>query len=303
MSLKTTSFFILLLVAPFLGIAQRIASVGNFMNNQLIYNPAAAGMHEAQFNTSLVTSFQMTGVEGAPLTNFLWADYRSKSGKSAIGLNLNYDKFGVSKNTDIYGNYSYNIRLNRKLKLAFGLKMGITRIYYSTSDLTRIWDPGDVYAANITIKTVLPKAGAGLQLQSKKSYIGFSLPDLITYDKNNVMNNDGNSFFKQKRNYTLMAGTKYKINDSYSFNPNVMVFYYPGASMILDVNALFEITDYFWAGGTYSTSHQHSLMAGTNISSRIKFGYAYRFKTGPVTLSTHELNLRVSMDDLFSKKK
>ncbi|HEY8401210.1 MAG TPA: type IX secretion system membrane protein PorP/SprF, partial [Cytophagaceae bacterium] len=81
--------------------------------------------------------------------------------------------------------------------------------------------------------------------------------------------------------------------------------YYPGDGIRTDINLIFGITDYFWAGATYSTSNNHALMAGTHISSRIRFAYAYEFITRQAgnRLFTHEINLMINMDNLFKKSR
>jgi hypothetical protein len=72
----------------------------------------------------------------------------------------------------------------------------------------------------------------------------------------------------------------------------------------VDLNTIFEITDYFWAGLTYSTSKNHAVMVGTHISSRIRFAYSYELNTQAGAggrLSTHEINVMLNLDDLFKK--
>jgi hypothetical protein len=97
-----------------------------------------------------------------------------------------------------------------------------------------------------------------------------------------------------------------KINDSYSLFPNLRLNYFPEAGVTVDANVIAEITDYFWAGLTYSTAKSFTVMAGTHISSRIRFGYAFEFKSKSETsaqLNTHEINLMINLDDLFRKNK
>lgn len=110
-----------------------------------------------------------------------------------------------------------------------------------------------------------------------------------------------------------MAGGKRKLSDMYSILPNVLVAYHPLMGVSTDANVLFEITDYFWAGTTYSTVRSGDLQinnlvfpAGTNISSRLKFGYAYQTSIGTnnnlIRLYTHEVNLHIALDNLFKTK-
>jgi type IX secretion system PorP/SprF family membrane protein len=274
------------------------------MYNQLIYNPAAAGMHETQFNVNLVDRFQYGGkANGGPFTNLFWTDYRFAGNKTAVGLNFNYDKFGATSALDFLANYAYYVPLSNKVKLSMGLRAGMTSAKLNASDLTA-WDANDPVVASSNYKSVTPKVGAGFQLNSKNFYAGISIPDLIMSDKFNMYGNKDRSFMQKRRNFIGLAGYRWKLNDTYDVCPNIRVFYYPGGKVRADINGIFEITDYFWAGLTYSTSNNHALMVGTHISSRIRFSYAYEFNTKAGTsipLSTHELNLMLNLDDLFKK--
>jgi type IX secretion system PorP/SprF family membrane protein len=284
--------------------AQQMPQTVLFMYNQLIYNPAAAGMHETQFNVNLVDRFQWGGKSGGgPFSNMLWADYRFSGNKTAVGLNFNYDKFGASKATDILANYAYYVPLTNKLKLSMGLRLGMTSASLNARDLTA-WDDNDPVIEAAYYKTTKPIAGAGFQLTSKKFYAGISVPDLIASDKYNLYGNKDRSFIQKRRNFIALAGYRWKLNDTYDVCPNIRLYYYPGGAVRADINGIFEITDYFWAGVTYSTSNNHALMVGTHISSRIKFSYAYEFNTKAGTsipLSAHEINLMLNLDDLFKK--
>jgi len=299
-------FFVLFIILIYTsGNGQQLPQTVNFMFNQLVYNPAAAGMHETEFNANLITRFQYGGKSlGGALTNMLWSDYRFSGNKMAIGGNLNYDKFGATSTFDFMGNYAYYVPLSNKLKLSMGLRAGVSSARLNTKNLNA-WDLDDPVIGMNDFSTTMPKVGAGLQLQSRNFYAGVSVPDFINSDKNNFYGNKDRSFFDKRRNYILMSGYRLKINDTYGLYPNLRMIYYTGSKLRADFNTIVEITDYFWAGVTVSTSNNHAIMAGTHISSRIRFAYAYEFnaKSGAsVPLSTHEINLMLNLDDLFKKK-
>jgi type IX secretion system PorP/SprF family membrane protein len=284
--------------------AQQVPLTVLFMHNQMVYNPAAAGMHETDFNVNLVNRFQWGGKSaGGPISNMLWSDYRFAKNKAAAGLNINYDKLGATSNLEVLANYAYYIPLTTKLKLSMGLRAGVGSAKLSTSTLN-YWDPGDPIVDGSDVSVTTPKFGGGFQLTSKKFYAGVSVPDFLMTDKYNLYGNKDRAFFQKKRNYILMSGYKIKLNDSYKICPNVRFIYFPGTAARVDFNSIFEITDYFWAGITYSTSKNHSVLVGTHISSRIRLAYAYEFNSqagGGVRLSTHEINVMLNLDDFFKK--
>jgi type IX secretion system PorP/SprF family membrane protein len=294
-----------LILVPMLAKAQPQNTIANFMYNQLLYNPASAGMQEAQFNAALLGRLQWSTIEGAPTVAHLWTDYRLKSNKMALGLNLSNVSYSGYSNNDINANYAYNINLTRKLKLALGLRAGVYFSKFGLEDFA-YWDEQDEVINSSTYNYTLFKAGTGFQLNSKKSYLGLSVPDLFVPNKPEVTGDTAKGFFKQKRNFVLMGGTKIALGDLYNLKPNVALFYHGLVGFRGNVNATFEIKDYFWAGLTYSTVRSFTLLAGTNISSRIRFGYAFEFyagKTGARSLNTHEVNLTMQLDNLIRRIK
>ena len=300
--MKTTFLRILLCISalfPINAFAQEIPQISNFMNNQLIFNPAAAGMYETEFNANALARLQWSGIKGAPVYNMFWADYRFDGDKSAIGININNQSYGITKATDLFANYGYTLRLNERFKLAMGLRVGATFYKYTDLPADKIWDPNDPNAVNPYSNQTIPVAGGGLRIYDKKMYLGLSAPDLIALDKNNVYQENGRSFFDKGRNYSAMGGYKLQLSEAYALSPNVMLYYYPHKTTRTDVNLNFEIRDYFWAGATYSSSHYHSVMVGTHVSSVFRASYAFQFPAGsdvPSKFYTHEISLMLNLD-------
>lgn len=287
-----------------LAIGQQMNVLNHFMYNQLVFSPASAGMHEAQFNLSALTKFQWTSITGSPKNIMAWADYRTPSRKMGLGVVLNrYSQAGYSS-TDLNLNYAYNIRLGEKLRLSMGLRAGFTNIKNSTSDYV-IWDANDPQEATSNFTVFIPKFGAGFQLNSKTSYLNLSASDLLAVDKNNYIL-DTASFIKRNRNYLLMAGTIIPLGDLYNIRPNLLVQYYsPLSGVVARVNTNFEIKDYFWIGLTYATSGSISAIAGTHINRRMKLAYSYEYFTASTkgnVIGAHEINILLNMNNVVKKK-
>ncbi len=305
-SIQGILLLILLVLQTNLIVAQQIQPLSNFMYNQLVYNPASAGMHDAQFNVNTLSRIQWHNVAGSPSIGILWSDYRFKSNKAAIGFNAGTSSYSGYKNIDMNVNYAYYINLNKKLKLAMGLRGGFSSMSFSPNgDNFTIWDDGDAVIANSAYKKVSPKFGLGFQLNSNNSYIGIASEDFVSARKIDITGDTANSFLARKRNINFMAGTKLRLGDLYNLRPNVAMFYYPGNKLMTKINTTFEIKDYFWAGLTYSTNRFITANLGTNISSRIRFAYAFETNLGGKgkALSSHEINLMITLDNLFRNKK
>lgn len=287
--------------------AQELPQLNSFMFNQFLYNPAAGGMYNSDFNFNASSRIQWSGVDGAPLTNNAWADYRFSKNKMALGANLIYDRFGARTFTDVAFNYSYILRLTNKLKFSMGLRAGFTSASFNAQSISKIWDSDDPNLQGQVV-TNYPKFGTGFQLYGRKFYLSLSLPDLVAL-QNEFATDKSKSFFQKNRNYVLMAGYKIKLSDAFGLYPNIKASYFPTSQARVDIATLFEITDYFWTGPNISSSGTAALMAGTFISSRVRFMYAYEFLLSPVSnssstiLNVHEICLMIQMDELFKSKK
>src|SRR5436190_22214619 len=123
--MKKNIFTLLLILSPCLLFAQQDALVSQYMFNGLVLNPAYAGTHKYANATSQYRK-QWVNFNGAPTTQIISADGPTKSKKVGLGLLLANDKIGVSKQTEIYGNYSYHLDLSSKTRLSMGLRAGGT---------------------------------------------------------------------------------------------------------------------------------------------------------------------------------
>jgi type IX secretion system PorP/SprF family membrane protein len=295
------AFFVVLQIR-----AQQIPVISNFMYNRMVYNPAAAGSLKSQFNANMISRLQWSDIAGAPTNFMFWSDYRFNAYKMAVGVNVAQERLGGYSNTDFMANYSYYIQLNKSLKLGMGIKAGFTNAVFSPGNISKVRDKGDLSFDNSAYSTVVPKIGTGFQLYNSDFYLSISMPDLYIGLPQSITDKNENTFLNKKRNIVVMAGYHLKLGDQYAIYPNIFTTYHASTGFRADANMLFEITDYFWFGGTYSTSNNHNFIIGTNLSARIKFAYSYGIKTGTstdVTLNTHELNLMLTLDNLFKKKK
>ena len=305
MKLFTTLFTITTLSIGHFAIGQEMPQLAGYMYNQFVYNPAAGGMYEADLNINSSARIQWSGVDGAPITNYTWADYRFSKNSMAVGANFMYDKIGARSFTDFALNYSYILRLNSKLKFSMGLRAGITSARFNSGELLRVDNAGDPLIVN-SISTIYPKFGLGFQLYNRQFYLGLGVPDLLSFNSAYGADKDRNLFAKN-RNFVVSGGYRLKLSDAFGLYPNAKIYYFPANAPRIDVSALLEITDYFWAGINVASIGSAALMAGTYISSRVRFMYAYEFmlqsQVSNAPLNVHEISLMLQFDELLAKRK
>lgn len=292
---------LLLLISPFAK-AQFQPQFTQYMFNEVIVNPAYTGARECLSSTLLYRN-QWTGMDGAPVTETFTIHSPIANQKMGIGLSVINDKITVMRNTGIYANYAYRLKLE-KGKLSFGLQVGALNHYEKLADLSPVESNDPQFAAN-TPKLLLPNAGFGVFYYAKKFYAGFSIPKLLL---NTVSASESkkvkNTLSVRDWNWHLTAGYLADVSESIKLKPSLILKKVNGAPMVVDanINALFN--DIVWLGIGYRSGDAIAIFAGLQITKQMRFGYAFDYTTSALKTfngGTHELTL--GFDFSFDKTK
>ena len=291
--MKKIVTLVLLLISG-LSYAQQDAQFSNYMYNTLSFNPAYAG---SRGTTSIYLSqrSQWVGLEGAPITNAL--SYHAPLGSSnvGIGLSLLNDAIGPVEENLLSLDVSYSIRASYDSQLAFGLRASAHMLNVDFTKLN-IFNPGDVLAQNNINNRISPNIGFGMFWYSEKSYVGFSIPNLLeTRHINKGLNSSVNSISKERLHYHFTAGYLFDITQNILFKPAVLTKIVSGAPLQVDVSSNVQFYDKFTVGASYRIDAAVSFLAGFQLNPNWFLGYGYDFDTN--TLSTynsgsHEVFLR-----------
>ncbi len=122
----TLSVFVCLFLQTITLQAQQDALYSQYMFNQLIYNPAYAGIKGGVSINGFMRN-QWIGMDDGPKTKTLSADMLMPDGKSAGGVYFIQDAIGPQKNTSFFINYDYWLPLNESNRLSFGIAGGLTQ--------------------------------------------------------------------------------------------------------------------------------------------------------------------------------
>tara|TARA_B110000902_G_scaffold147310_1_gene169892 strand:+ start:1256 stop:2176 length:921 start_codon:yes stop_codon:yes gene_type:complete len=277
-----------------LSYAQQDAQFSNYMYNTLSFNPAYAG---SRGTTSIYLSqrTQWVGLEGAPSTNSL--SYHSPLGSSnvGIGLSLLNDAIGPVEENLISLDVSYSIRTSYDSQLAFGLRASAHMLNVDFTQLN-IFNPSDVLAQSNINNRVSPNIGFGMFWYSDKSYVGFSIPNLLeTSHINKGLNSSVSSISKERLHYHFTAGHVFKISQDILFKPAILTKIVSGAPFQLDLSSNFQIYDKFTIGASYRLDAAVSFLGGFQINRNWLLGYAYDFDTNNLSTynsGSHEVFLR-----------
>lgn len=288
--------FMLLVMAAKLQ-AQQDAMYTQYMFNGLAINPAYAGSRNVLSATALYRR-QWVGIPGAPQTQTLSVDAPIRGKKIGLGLLLSNDKIGITRTTNVFGNYAFRIELD-KGTLSLGLRAGVS---FFRADFTSVeLNSGSPYdfAFGQNVNNSLLNFGTGIYYNTDRFYIGASVPHLL----NNTLRNDETLVTNEvvSREYLhlfLTSGYVFDINEDLKLKPSLLFKGSRGAPLELDINANLWIKELVGVGLSYRSKADVSILAEVQATPQFRIGYAYDRSTTRLTkynTGSHELMVRYEL--------
>jgi type IX secretion system PorP/SprF family membrane protein len=278
--------------------AQQDAMFTHYMYNTLWLNPAYAGTRDA-FTITAIHRSQWVGFEGAPIDQTLTMHSPILKGKMGVGLSVLNDKIGPTKSTFLALDLDYQIKINSKSKLSFGLK-GLVNFYSVNLNRLSLENQND-NAFSENINRILPNSGAGIYYYRERFYAGISVPKLM---ENKIKSSSLNAVSKEQRHYFFIMGTVFNLSKDVRLKPTCFIKATEIAPIEGDVTANFIIKDKFTLGAMYRTGDGFGLLLGYNFTEQFIVGYSFDWSmvntTRKYNSGSHEIMLRY---DLISKSK
>ena len=289
--IKKTGILLFILLVLLTGIktyAQQDPMYTQYMDNLLVVNPGFAGSREMG-NFLLVSRNQWVSIADAPVTNSFSYNTRFNDQKFGLGFSVMHDKIGPLKQTGVYFDYSYFLKVSDKFNFGMGLKGGVSFYRAALTDLITI-DPDPIYTQDI-YKNFLPNIGVGGYLYSDKTYFGLSLPKLI---ENTITREDYQTDYvnKEEIHVYLVGGHNFDLNTDFQMKANGMVRYVKSAPISLQVTALAGFRERFWLGGMVRFGDSFGIIAQFQATPKMLIGYSYDITTSALNVfnnGTHEI--------------
>ncbi|WP_046759094.1 PorP/SprF family type IX secretion system membrane protein [Kordia jejudonensis] len=282
---------LLIIMSVYTSVAQQDPQFTNYMYNTMSVNSAYAGSRGHLTIFGLHRS-QWVGLDGAPQSQSFSID--SPVGKNVgLGLSLVTDRLGPSDETYLDGNFSYTISLSNNRRLSFGAKLGGRLLNIDWSRGTT-QNPDVVFQQNINNK-FLPTIGAGIYLHSDKSYLGISIPNFLTNEHYDEVQE---SLAAERLHFFLIGGTVMDVSETVKFKPAFFLKHVVGAPLIFDVSANFMFNDNLRLGLAYRWDDSVSGLIGFQLTERFMLGYSYDYTTTELrkfNSGTHEIMLRFEL--------
>lgn len=128
---KLLFLFFIVLVTTSKG--QDIPLFSQKLTNSFIYNPSFAGLDFGSFTYSRRQNY--SGVEGAPVNNFISLHTPFSNYRFGVGLNVFQEEVNILKNTYYSAAFAYHINFNKYSKLSFGLSGELNTLRVNGADI------------------------------------------------------------------------------------------------------------------------------------------------------------------------
>ena len=283
------SFFIIIVGSIHTGFSQYSPIYSQYLTNGLVINPAYAGSRNA-LSATLAYRRQWVGFDGAPELQVLGAHTLLKNEKIGLGLLLFNEKYGITSNKGIFANYAFHLRIGNG-KLSMGLKGGIYSIEHQLNQLiTTI--PDDAFAEN-NETLLMPGVGVGFYYYTPKWFVGFSVPDMLSYRAKSGQNEFETYHDISNYNYYLTGGMVVNIDANFKIRPSVLLYY--KYDLQFDVNLNGIVRDKLWVGTSYRYKESLIGILGYQVNSQLYAGYSYDFPLRHLrgySNGSHEIMLR-----------
>ncbi len=255
--------------------------------NQQMINPAYTGIYD-RTTVSLLSRLQWVGIEGAPMTNTITGQQSMQKGKAGIGGVILQDRFGVNRNTEIIGSYSYNI-LFEKAKLAMGLQGGFTSFGfdYSGLELDYVDDPKLNQNQQNFSK---PNFGAGLLFISDTYFVGLSIPRILDVSVSDGMEEST----RYSRHYYLTGGIVFDANAYTKARVTGLVRYVDNGRLSAEINVSALIDKRAWGGLTLRDLRHLGIFTMFELTEKLRLGYSFELPANSLirnSFGTHEISV------------
>jgi type IX secretion system PorP/SprF family membrane protein len=279
--------------------AQQDPHYTQYMYNMNVINPAYAGSKE-NLSFGLLYRKQWVQIEDAPST-FSLSGSMPVGEKIGAGLSIISDKIGPVQETNLYGDFSYTLKLAGDHKLAFGIKAGATfqKIGLNSQIASSLPVPTDGAFAEDTNNTNL-NIGSGVFYYTNKYYVAFSVPNLLNSAH---LDYNGRKYGSETSHYFLTGGYVFDLSPNTKFKPFAMIKSAFNAPTSVDISTNFLFNNKFEVGATYRRQDSFGAMVNYAISPSLRVGYAYDHIISDLKVTTPSSHEFILLFDLsFSKK-
>jgi len=254
-------------------LAQQDAIYSQYMFNNVVVNPATAGL-EDKVSAVLLAKRQWANMPGAPMGQSFSMDgpLKNKALKNRVGIGLHCvgDQFGPNRNTGVFGSVAYKLDLGKN-RLALGLRGGIKSY---TINWTQIeYASGRKGWVDYNHNTISATMGLGARFYTQNFYAGMVVNNL-TRPSINLQKEGVDQYGALYNTVTFNAGHNFRLNDKLGLETSMLMKLgkYPVGDFRLNINFLYLRK--YWIG-LGITEVGGNMLLGAKIGESVMVGLAF----------------------------
>ena len=270
-------YFLILLGSLFLLVqnlsAQQEDAFAQFMYYKQAINPAQTGSSQGINITGLVRN-QWIGLSGAPKWQSLLFSMPLLNNRVGVGGNIYRHTVGITQITGLDGSYAYRLPVPRGF-LSFGLQTSVRFMQQNFGLVTGTQPIEQDESIPIGLQSkYLPNFGAGVYYESKRAYVGLSVPRLL---RSNIDFSDkGQLITRETQHYYFMAGATIPLGESWELNPQTLWRYLPNAPFDADINLSAIFKKKISGGLSYRIGSETAIVStGLQMGDHLHLGMAF----------------------------
>ena len=262
--------------------AQQLHFTSQYIADNYLYNPAAAGM-TGHGSIGATYRSMWSGIDGGPQTTMLYGDISVKKLKAGIAGYVYNDVTGPTRRTGVDFAYSYHIvSKDEKTVFGMGLELQALQFYYDMAKLAQ-YIPNDPILQGVNTKTLLD-AGAGVYLRTEKLHLGASVKQLIQSKINLATIPNSTESSKLVRHFYFQGAYDFNTGDNIKLTPNAILKYIPNAPTEFNFGMIVNYHDFLYWGLNWTVNQNWVIQGGFTLNSRLSFGYAHDIYTTPLSV-------------------
>ncbi|MCX6285019.1 MAG: type IX secretion system membrane protein PorP/SprF [Bacteroidetes bacterium] len=267
------------------GVGQQTSLITNYMFNNMVFNPAYAGLSGGVSMTGLIREqwFGFKDNDGnkvAPETMFLTVDAPIRVLHGGVSGMVSQDKIGFFKNTAVKLGYAYKTELGPGIFSA-GLQLGFQNGKFDYSQFKAVSADDPLLQAGQSKSDMIFDLGLGFFYRvPDKFYVGLSGDQLLQSKGKNTQ-------YRLQRTYYLTGGYQWDLpnNPAFRLEPSAIVMF-DGAAFQFSISGLVWYNNKFYGGLAYRYQDAVSVLAGLMIKG-FRVGLAYDIGLSKMMNSSH----------------
>jgi type IX secretion system PorP/SprF family membrane protein len=277
--------------------SQQLSLFNNNIVNPYSLNPATAGLTNNQL--FFQHRNELVGIDGAPETSLLTAEFRLPDTKSAIGFQFSHEQANVIKNTSAFATYALHLKLKKEQHLSFGLSFGV-RHNGIAFDQVNVIEDGDDVIFDYNQSSTNFDGNFGVNYQFKNLDVQLAGLQLFGGQADYV-----NSFEQKELNYRFVRhfvgsiGYQFREGEVFKVKPILQVRSVQGLPVKVEGIVRLDYNELIWLAGHYRVESAWALTMGVNINERFTLGYSAEFSTNELAgynAGTHEILFGVKLN-------